>query len=57
MTTPCLLGAWAAHQGELRGYLRHRLGRHEDADDLLQEVFIKDLRQGGAFCRIDNLRA
>jgi RNA polymerase sigma-70 factor (ECF subfamily) len=57
MNVPCLLGAWAAHQGELRGYLRHRLSRHEDADDLLQEVFVKALRQGSAFCAIDNPRA
>lgn len=57
MNTPCLLGAWTAHAGELRGYLRHRLGRPEDADDLLQEVFIKALRQGSAFCTIDNPRA
>lgn len=57
MNVPCLLGAWAAHHGELRGYLRHRLGRPEDADDLLQEVFIKALRQGSAFCRIDKPRA
>lgn len=57
MNLPCLAGAWAAHEGELRGYLRHRLGNHEDADDLLQDVFIKALRQGNAFCRIDNPRA
>jgi len=57
MNTPCLVGAWTAHEGELRGYLRHRLDRNEDADDLLQEVFIKALRQGSTFCAIDNPRA
>ena len=57
MNVPCLLGAWAAHQGELRNYLRHRLDHPEDADDLLQDVFIKALRQGSTFCHIENPRA
>lgn len=54
---PCLLGAWSATEAELRGYLRHRMGRHEDAGDLLQEVFIKALRQGSNFCQVKNPRA
>jgi RNA polymerase sigma-70 factor (ECF subfamily) len=57
MTTPCLLGAWSATEGELRAYLRHRTPRHEDADDVLQEVFIKALRQGSNFCQVSNPRA
>jgi RNA polymerase sigma-70 factor (ECF subfamily) len=42
---------------ELRGYLRHRSGLGEEADDLLQEVFIKALRQDILFCAIENPRA
>jgi RNA polymerase sigma-70 factor (ECF subfamily) len=57
MTPPCLLTAWSSHEGELRGYLRHRLGTPQDADDLLQEVFLKALRQGARFCSVDNARA
>ena len=57
MTTPCLLGAWSATEAELRGYLRHRMGHQEDVEDLLQEVFIKALRQDGRFCQIENPRA
>lgn len=57
MSVPCLRAALAAHEGELRGYLRHRLGRPEDADDLLQEVFVKALRQDRRFCAIENPRA
>lgn len=57
MTPPCLFTAWSTCQGELLGYLRHRLPRHEDADDLLQEVFIKALRQSSRFCEIENPRA
>ena len=57
MSTPCLLAAWSMCEAELRGYLRHRIGRIDDADDVLQEVFIKALRQGNNFCAIDNRRA
>jgi DNA-directed RNA polymerase specialized sigma24 family protein len=38
---PCLLDAWSAHEAELRGYLRHRLSDTQDADELLQDVFLK----------------
>lgn len=57
MTAPCLLGAWSATEGELRAYLRHRTSRNEDAEDLVQEVFIKALRQGSNFCQVRNPRA
>jgi RNA polymerase sigma-70 factor (ECF subfamily) len=57
MSPPCLLDAWSAHEAELRGYLRHRLGDAQDADELLQDVFLKALRQGGRFCAVENARA
>lgn len=57
MSTLCLMTAWFATETELRGYLCHRTGRVEDSEDLLQEVFIKALRQGERFCRVDNPRA
>ncbi len=53
----CLLTAWHEHQAELRGWLRHRLGNTVDAEDLLQDVFLKALRQGERFCAITNARA
>ena len=53
----CLLAAWNACAGELHGYLRHRCARPEDAEELLQEVFIKALRQGAAFAAVDQPRA
>ncbi|MEA9389740.1 sigma-70 family RNA polymerase sigma factor [Acerihabitans sp. TG2] len=56
-TYPCILTAWHAHEKELRGYLIHRLGDPYGADDLLQDVFLKSLRQGADFCRLDNPRA
>lgn len=57
MGVPCLLTAWAAHQAELRGFLRHRSGLVEETEDLLQEVFIRALRQDAQFCVIENPRA
>jgi RNA polymerase sigma-70 factor (ECF subfamily) len=54
---PCVTAAWLAYEAELRGYLRHRLADQADADDLLQEVFVKVLRQGPAFCSLHNPRA
>ncbi len=54
---PCFTRAWVAHSQELSGWLRFHLGRQEEADDLLQEVFLKALRQGKAFCAVENPRA
>jgi RNA polymerase sigma-70 factor, ECF subfamily len=49
--------AWHQHEAELRGWLRHRLGNEVDAEDLLQDVFLKAMRQGERFCAITNARA
>lgn len=60
MTTanhPCLTRAWRETHGELLAWLRHRLAGDADADDLLQEIFIKALQQGNHFCSLDNPRA
>jgi RNA polymerase sigma-70 factor (ECF subfamily) len=53
----CLMTAWHQHEAELRGWLRHRLGNAADAEDLLQDVFFKAMRQGERFCAITNARA
>ena len=53
----CLMTAWHANEAELRGWLRHRLGNPVDAEDMLQDLFIKALRQGERFCAIANARA
>jgi RNA polymerase sigma-70 factor, ECF subfamily len=53
----CLMTAWQQHEGELRGWLRHRLGNPVDADDMLQDLFVKAMRQGERFCAVDNPRA
>lgn len=53
----CLNDAWIAHAPELRSWLRHRTGQSALADDLLQDLFLKALRQGDRFCALSNARA
>ena len=53
----CLMTAWHRHEAELRAWLRGRLGNPQDAEDVLQDLFLKALRQGGKFCQIENARA
>ncbi len=53
----CLSTAWSAHESELRGWLRRRVGNSALADDLLQDLFLKALGQGERFCAVENARA
>ncbi|WP_207891826.1 sigma-70 family RNA polymerase sigma factor [Thiogranum longum] len=49
--------AWNAHENELRAWLRRRLGSQTDAEDMLQDLFLKAMRQDQRFCQLDNARA
>jgi RNA polymerase sigma-70 factor (ECF subfamily) len=53
----CLTAAWTAHAPELQGWLRRHLVNPAEADDLLQDLFLKALRQGARFCEVRNARA
>ena len=53
----CLMTAWEQHEAELRAWLRGRMGTAQDAEDMLQELFLKAMRQGRKFCDIGNARA
>jgi len=53
----CVADAWDAHQAELRRFLRHRAASDAEADDLLQDVFLRALRRANGLCGIDNPRA
>ncbi|MEW6132247.1 MAG: RNA polymerase sigma factor SigZ [Pseudomonadota bacterium] len=53
----CLLNAWDKHETELRNWLRSRLGNAHDAEDMLQDLFLKAMRQDRKFCEIANARA
>lgn len=53
----CVADAWEKHEAELRRFLRHRASDAAVADDLLQEVFLRALRQKNGLCGIDSPRA
>jgi RNA polymerase sigma-70 factor, ECF subfamily len=53
----CVELAWQSHETELRAYLRHRSFDAHVAEDALQEVFLKAIRQGRRFCVLENPRA
>ncbi|MDO8989693.1 MAG: sigma-70 family RNA polymerase sigma factor [Sideroxyarcus sp.] len=53
----CVINSWRAHENELRNYLQHRVADSHLAEDLLQDVFVKAMRQGSGFCELDNPRA
>lgn len=53
----CVINAWRNHESELRRYLVHRIGVSHLAEDLLQDTFVKAMRQGEGFCHLDNPRA
>lgn len=53
----CVLRAWQAHEHELLAFLIGRARDRHAAEDLLQEVFLKSMRQGKGFCALENPRA
>ena len=53
----CLLAAWQAHEPELRGWLLRRMSSAVDAQDLLQGLFLRALRQRDRFCSVVDARA
>lgn len=53
----CLDTAWKQHAPELRSWLRQRLSQPQDVDDMMQDLFMKALRQGSQFCSVTNARA
>lgn len=57
MAPNCLQTAWTQHAAELRAWLLHHLRQPQDVDDLMQDVFLKALRQGEQFCSVHHTRA
>ena len=53
----CHNKAWRQHKAEIRAFLANHAGSAFEADDLLQDVFLKALLQGKDFCDLDNPRA
>ena len=57
LTYDCHNKAWRQYKFEIRSFLANRTGSATEADDLLQEVFLKALLKGKDFCQLDNPRA
>jgi len=53
----CLTAAWNAHHAELRNWTGRRLNNPAESEDLMQDLFLKALRQGERFCSVQNARA
>ena len=53
----CVAKAWLEHEKELRHYIYARIKEPQQAEDLLQDVFIKALAEGSQFCQLENARA
>ncbi|NWF44629.1 sigma-70 family RNA polymerase sigma factor [Hydrogenophaga sp. D2P1] len=52
-----LVSVWTRHEPELRGWLRARTPVASEAEDILQDSFIKALRQGDRFRGVEQPRA
>lgn len=53
----CVQEAWQAHEAELLHFIRARIASPDEAEDLLQEVFLRAQRQPNGLCDIGNPRA
>jgi len=53
----CLMAAWNAHEPELKGWLIQQAHSPEQAEDWLQELFLKALRHKERFCTLDDARS
>lgn len=49
--------AWESHGGALHAYLRRRLSRPDEADDLLQETFVRAIRARAGGLAPESIRA
>lgn len=52
-----LVSVWTRHEPELRGWLRARAPVASEVEDILQDSFIKALRQGDRFLAVEQPRA
>ena len=53
----CVTEAWLIHEEELRSFLLARLHDRYQTEDLLQDIFIKAIKEGRKFCELENARA
>ena len=57
MACGCAMQAWQEHEAELLHFLLARLNSRDDAEDLLQELFVCLLQQGSSFCTVTQPKA
>jgi len=53
----CIIDAWEKYEHEIKGYLITRLKSSEQAEELLQNSFLKAIQLGAKFCELENPRA
>jgi RNA polymerase sigma-70 factor, ECF subfamily len=53
----CIADAWTRYEHELHGFVRCRTADAQEANDLVQEVFLRAMRREFGLCGIDNPRA
>ena len=53
----CIIDAWEAHRRELLRFVARRVSDAQEANDLVQEVFLRATRLEHGLCGIDNRRA
>ena len=53
----CVEQGWNRHAAELRSWLCRQLSNAQDAEDVMQDLFLKALRQGDRFCQVADPRA
>ncbi len=53
----CIINAWGKHEAELRGFLTRQSGNPVQAEDILQETFLRAITEGAKFCSLENPRA
>lgn len=53
----CIVDAWDAYQRELLRFISSRVADTQEANDLVQEVFLRATRLENGLCGIDNRRA
>lgn len=53
----CLMNAWDENETLLKNWLIKQTGNYDQAQDLLQDVFIKAMKHKDVFCHIDNAKS
>ncbi len=53
----CVITAWGKHEAEMRGFLTQQTGNPAQAEDILQETFLRAITEGAKFCSLENPRA